>query len=446
VSAFIGTLSDVYSVTGRGTVLQGSEWTGDVSIGMSIRVSDLNMRVIGIGHDACGGLSGGELTPLFTLLVDCREIDQLKLLIGELVYQIPEAALEAPTPQVPSSGLSRGPRVQPIEAVAGGTLGPRRKAWDDTSGEEPSEAIGHFRTDTPRSQAQRDLVRLFKDAGIESPELDARWLMIGVLGISEIDLINRPNKHLGEGAVALSDAATRRLAGEPVSRILGNAEFYGREFALSPATLDPRADTETLIDEVLRIADVEGGRQRPMRILDLGTGTGCILLTLLAELPQATGIGCDISAEAIATANRNAHQLGVAARCELRVADMLSPGFGGIAGPFDLIISNPPYIETAVIAGLDRHVRDFDPMAALDGGADGLVFYRAIAAGFAKLVPDGWLVLEIGFDQAALVAQLLETDRKGTDWSAATVQHDLGGNARCVSIRTRDIAACEKPL
>ncbi len=286
------------------------------------------------------------------------------------------------------------------------------------------------------------MVQLFDDVGIQTPELEVRWLMIGALGITDVDLISRPDRPLGDRATALTAAANRRLAGEPLSRILGTQEFYGREFRLSPATLDPRPDTETLIDVVLKIADAEGGRQRPLRILDLGTGTGCVLLTLLAELPQATGIGCDISAEAVATATQNARQLGVADRCELRVADMLSPGFGGMNGPFDLIISNPPYIESAVIPGLDRNVREFDPMAALDGGADGLVFYRAIASGFAALVPDGWLVLEIGFDQAAAVSKLLENAAR----PAPTVTRDLGGNPRCVAIRTRDIAAREKSL
>jgi release factor glutamine methyltransferase len=300
--------------------------------------------------------------------------------------------------------------------------------------------------DMTLAAANRELTRVFARAGIAPPELDARWLMIGVLGISEIDLIHRSNQHLGEGAVALSAAATRRLAGEPVSRILGNAEFYGREFTLSPATLDPRPDTETLIDEVLKIVDREGGRQRPLRILDLGTGTGCLLLTLLAELPHTTGIGCDISAEAIATATQNARQLGLSDRCDLCVADMLSPGLGGVTGPFDLIISNPPYIETRVIAGLDRNVRESDPIAALDGGADGLVFYRAIASGFAALVPDGWLVLEIGYDQATLVTRLLENARNGAGWNAPIVTRDLGGNPRCVAFRTRDITAGEKSL
>jgi release factor glutamine methyltransferase len=427
-------------------VLFVSDWTGDVSLRMPVRVGDLNMRVTGVEvrRHICSG--GDSPAPDFSFVVDCLELEKLKLLVGELVYQIPETALDATAPQVSSSGLSRGPRVPQSEAVAGGTLGPGHKAQDDSGGEELRKTTTYIRPDAPLAEVRRALAGLLAAAGIETAELEARWLMIGVLGVSEMDLINRPNQHLGERAASLSAAAARRLAGEPVSRILGNAEFYGREFALSPATLDPRADTETLIDVVLRIVDAEGGRQRPLRILDLGTGTGCLLLTLLAELPQATGIGCDISAAAIATATQNARQLGVADRCELRVADMLSPHFGDMTGPFDLIISNPPYIESAVIPGLDRNVRDFDPMAALDGGPDGLLFYCAIATGFAALVPDGWLVLEIGYDQAAVVTKLLEIARNGAAWSAPIVKQDLGGNPRCVAVRTRDIAAREKPL
>ena len=343
----------------------------------------------------------------------------------KVVNRIPEAALDPATPQVSSSGLSRGPTVQQTE---------------------PAVAIGHFRSDTPSAQAQRDLVRLFKDAGIATPELDARWLLIGVLGITDVDLISSPERPLGDCVTTLTSAVTRRLAGEPVSRILGNAEFYGREFLLSPATLDPRPDTETLIDVALKIVDAEGGRQRPIRILDLGIGTGCLLLTLLAELPNATGVGCDISAEAVATATANARQLGVTDRCELRIADMLSPGLGGIVGPFDLIIANPPYIPTLVIADLDEGVRQYDPTAALDGGIDGLLFYRAVAAGFSALLPDGWLVLEIGYDQAASVPAILEHMRQGADWTSPRLTRDLGGNPRCVAIRTRDIAAEEKSL
>jgi release factor glutamine methyltransferase len=391
---FEGVLLDVFQISGRGTVLLIEIKRGVFYIGDSFAIGELQLVAKGIElvssktNPAAVGLWVGEF-----------DVETIKPLIGQPV---------------------RGCASVPRQAVLFASM---------------SLAV-----------ATRTLTRLFGDAGFETPELDARWLVIGVLGITELELINRPNRHLGDAAPALTVAANRRLAREPVSRILGNAEFYGREFALSPATLDPRPDTETLIDVVLKITDAEGGRQRPLRILDLGTGTGCLLLTLLAELPLATGIGCDISAEAIATATQNARQLGVLDRCELRVADMRSPGFGGVAGPFDLIISNPPYIETAAITGLDPEVRAFDPMAALDGGTDGLLFYRAIAAGFAALVPDGWLVLEIGYDQAETVKQLLETARGGASWSSPTMTRDLGGNPRCVALRTRDIAACEKPL
>jgi release factor glutamine methyltransferase len=377
----------------------------------------------------------------FSIAVDCTVSAELSALVGKLARQIPGPALDATTTQVSSSGSSRGPRVPQPEAVSDGRLGPGQKAQDDTCGVAPSVANGHFRAAMSCSHVLRDLTGSFKGAGIATPELEARWLVQGVMGITHAELISRADRLLGDHASALTDAANRRLAGEPLSRILGTQEFYGREFILSPATLDPRADTETLIDVVLKIVDAEGGRQRPLRILDLGTGTGCLLLTLLAELPRATGIGCDISREAIATATQNAQQAGVADRCELRVADMLSPNFGGMTGPFDLIVSNPPYIATAEIATLSADVRLHDPIAALDGGADGLVFYRSITRQFALLVPDGWLVLEIGYNQADAVLQLLEIACSGATWSTPTVTKDLGANQRCVAIRTRDIAA-----
>jgi release factor glutamine methyltransferase len=304
-----------------------------------------------------------------------------------------------------------------------------------------------FEVGLSRAGALTGLAWTFADAGLETPDLDARFLMTGLLGINDVELISHGSVALSEDQVSeLSRAANRRLAREPVSRILGNAEFYGRAFLLSSATLDPRPDSETLIDVVLKIADAEGGRQRPIRILDLGAGTGCLLLTLLAELPNATGVGCDISAEAIATATANAQRLGVADRCELRVADMLTPGLGGSVGPFDLIISNPPYIPTPVIAGLDEDVRNFDPMAALDGGLDGLLFYRAIASGFQALMPDGWLVLEIGYDQATSVLEILEGTRQAASWMPPHATRDLGGNVRCVAIQTRDISVQKKAL
>jgi release factor glutamine methyltransferase len=441
---FTGTLSAVFSVPGCGTILSVTAWSGNVRVGQTTRIGDLTLQVSGW---RCWVADGKQL-PSLDVMVTGAEIDQLELLVGQTVTTAPEAVLPIAAPQVSSSGLSRGPSVPQAMAIAGGTLGPRHKAWDDSCGVKPSEAICQFPADMPCRRALRKVSGLFADAGIESPELDARWLVQGVLGVTHAELISRADCLLGGHADAVADAANRRMTGEPLSRILGTQEFYGREFALSPATLDPRADTETLIDVSLKIADAEGGRQRPLRILDLGTGTGCLLLTLLAELPHATGIGCDISAEAVATAASNARRLGVADRSEFVVADMLSPGFGspGFGGPFDLIISNPPYIPSAVVAGLERHVRDFDPLAALDGGADGLRFYRALVSGFAALVPDGWLVLEIGYDQAEAVQMLLEAARGPARWSTPKVTSDLGHNPRCVAVRTRDRTADQKKL
>ncbi len=170
---------------------------------------------------------------------------------------------------------------------------------------------------------------------------------------------------------------------------LAQREFYGRRFALSSATLDPRPDSETLIEAALGIAAREGWRERSIRILDVGTGTGCLLLTLLAELPLATGVGTDISGEALQTAARNATSLGVAERVHFAQADAL----GGIDGPFDLVVSNPPYIASGDIAGLSTEVRKYDPRVALDGGADGLDIYRRIIADLGRVLR-GWVIFE----------------------------------------------------
>jgi release factor glutamine methyltransferase len=392
---FSGRLSQVFSISGRGVTLFVEDWRGALlQVGSTIAVEQLRMVVCGLDFPRT---TPSRDPALLALLIDATDAEQLRPLIGQQVRHLPE---------IPRQIMDLGTTV---------------------------------------AQANRALVRQFAAAGIAVAECEARWLMTGVLGISETDLINRPNRHLGDQASALKAAVHRRLAGEPLSRILGTQEFYGREFTLSAATLDPRADTETLIDFILRTIDAEGGRQRPLRILDLGTGSGCLLLTLLAELPSAHGVGTDISAAAIATATANACRLGVADRCKLQVADMLAPDFGGVVGPFDIVVSNPPYIAAADIAGLMPEVRLYDPLAALDGGSDGLRFYRAIALQFASLLPDGWLVLEIGYTQAAAVRNLLEVG-SGPDWAVPVVTRDLGGNDRCVAVRTRDIAALQKKL
>ena len=218
----------------------------------------------------------------------------------------------------------------------------------------------------------------------------------------------------------------RRLAGEPVSRILGSREFYGRGFLIDPNTLDPRPDTETLVDAALAIARQAGGRGRRLRLLDLGTGSGCLLITLLAELPQAAGLGTDLSLPALSLARTNARCLGVEDRADFIAGDWLEP----VAGAFDLIVVNPPYLATEEIDRLPREVAMHDPRLALDGGADGLDAYRRIAAGAAaRLAPGGAILLEVGPGQAEGVLALLRGAGLQTP-AGCSLWRDLAGRAR----------------
>ncbi len=244
---------------------------------------------------------------------------------------------------------------------------------------------------------------MFTQAGIVDVSSDARTLVAGVIGLNGTELITRDRDIVSSDNVErVLAAARRRLNGEPVHRILGQREFYGMTFALSPETLEPRPDTEVLVDTLLELLQ---GRQGPLRILDMGTGTGIICISLLANLPNSTGIALDISADAVATARRNAAENGVGERLDVR----LSNWFDNVTGRFDVIVSNPPYIASAHIADLDREVREFDPTAALDGGADGLAAYRAIARSAGQfLAPEGIVGLEIGWDQRLSVTRLFE--------------------------------------
>jgi len=237
--------------------------------------------------------------------------------------------------------------------------------------------------------------------GIDTAALDARLLVGAALGLDATGLILAEPEAVDETAVARVDAlVARRLAGEPVGRILGRRAFYGLDLDLSPETLEPRPDTETLVDAVLSWA---GERPGPLRIVDVGTGTGAILLALLDTLPDAVGVGTDISPGASATAAANAARLGLAGRAGFAVCDALE----AIGGPVDLLVSNPPYIPSSDIEGLDREVRDHDPRAALDGGADGLDFYRRLAeAAPGLLAGGGAVVVEFGLGQAESVAEI----------------------------------------
>jgi release factor glutamine methyltransferase len=277
----------------------------------------------------------------------------------------------------------------------------------------------------------RAVQRALAEAGVEDAGRDARLLVAAAAGVDTQEIIIRPERPLAPAQQSqLQAMLARRCAREPVARILGEREFYGRRFALSAATLDPRADSETLIEAVLGLAAREGWVERPLRILDIGTGTGCLLLTLLAELPLATGLGTDISAAALETAASNAAALGLVARAAFAQADVLD----GIDGAFDLVVSNPPYIPTGEIAGLKTEVRKFDPRAALDGGPDGLAIYRRIIAGLPRVLR-GWVVFEVGAGQADAVAQLLQQAFVKTRHAEVARFSDLGGHTRCVAFQ-----------
>ena len=246
----------------------------------------------------------------------------------------------------------------------------------------------------------------FTVAGVEDPMAEARILVGGIMGLARSDFITRAEEHIPlDAEIAINVASGRRVHGEPVYRILGIRPFYGLDFRLSRGTLEPRPDTEILVDLVLDL--VRARREDPLRILDLGTGTGAICLSLLSELPNATGIGTDLSTDALATAAENAVLNGLSDR----FAAVQSNWFEKISGTYDVIVSNPPYIRSSVIPTLDRMVREHDPLLALDGGADGLEAYRAIAAGARPFLGrDGIIAVETGFDQREDVGKVFENE------------------------------------
>ena len=253
--------------------------------------------------------------------------------------------------------------------------------------------------------ARRALAARLKTAGIDSAELDARILTGHALGLDLTGLISAAQRQLTpDESARLEEFAGRRLAAEPVARIIGEKEFWGLLLQLSSATLVPRPDTETVVELALELLRAGGKLDRPLRIADLGTGSGAILLALLSELPAAQGFGTDISEGALQTAGTNAARAGLSDRATFIACDYAS----GLTGPFDLIVSNPPYIRSADIDGLAAEVRNHDPLTALDGGADGLDAYRALipqAAGL--LAPNAALVVEAGEGQSAQIQALM---------------------------------------
>ena len=253
--------------------------------------------------------------------------------------------------------------------------------------------------------ARRALTARFKSNDIDSAELDARILVGAALGLDLTGVIAAASRPLtSDETIRLDDFARRRLAGEPIARILGLKEFWGLPLQLSAATLVPRPDTETVVElalEMLRAAPDPGRR---LRLADIGTGSGAILLALLSELPNASGFGTDISVAALRTASSNAARLGFAPRAAFVACDYAA----ALSGTFDLIVSNPPYIRSAEIAGLATAVRDHDPHRALDGGMDGLDAYRVLVPQAARLLArDGVLAVEVGHDQGGDVEGIM---------------------------------------
>lgn len=248
----------------------------------------------------------------------------------------------------------------------------------------------------------QDAKQNLREAGVETADLDARLLLQSVAGLTDTDFITADTILDEEQKRTYSNYIFRRMRGEPVSKILGHREFYGRIFQVTKDTLDPRPDTEILIEQALKWANEQG---RPLSILDLGTGTGCIILTLLAEIPGSVGVACDVSPAALEVAKKNATGLGM----QEKVRFIESDWFESVDGQYDMIVSNPPYIPNPDIATLAREVRNHDPILALDGGTDGLDAYKKVFSDIKSfLKPGGRAFFEFGFSQGENISRLVD--------------------------------------
>lgn len=281
-----------------------------------------------------------------------------------------------------------------------------------------------------QSGTMSDVMRRARDMlaahGIDEPEANAKALMMHATGLGPMQIIVGGTGLLTQDQHALfGQMLLRRLGGEPVGRILGQRDFWGMSFMLSAGTLEPRPDSETIVEEALALAVRQARPAR--RILDLGTGSGCLLIALLHELPLASGLGVDLSFDAAETARGNAARNHVSGRCVI-----VQGSWGeGLEQRFDLIVSNPPYIATDEIAGLQREVREHDPALALDGGPDGLEPYRVIIPDLPRLLaPGGVAVLEIGAGQDAAIRALAGQHGFG----GISTRRDLGGHVRAIGL------------
>ena len=270
----------------------------------------------------------------------------------------------------------------------------------------------------------------FREAGLATPDLDARLLVTETLDVPTAQLIANPRRRIPPDlADALDARAAERLAGRSIGRILGRRAFWSLDLRLGPATLEPRPETETVVELALSLLQPVEVRAR---IADLGTGTGAILLAILSERMNASGVGVDISEEALKEARRNAGRNGLANRCGFVVGDFGAP----LAKAFDMVVSNPPYVASAVIRDLAPTVRDYDPTLALDGGPDGLDAYRIVFAQVRSLLkPDGTCIVEI--DPATRNTVIAVGEAQGL--TTVSLANDLNGDPRALAVRAMDV-------
>jgi release factor glutamine methyltransferase len=278
--------------------------------------------------------------------------------------------------------------------------------------------------------ARRALARMFAAAGLDTPALDARVIVGHALRLDHSALAGSAERALDiEERERIAAMAARRLAREPVARIVGTKEFWGLPLRVTPHVLVPRPETETVVEIALAVLDRDGDRTRTLCIADLGTGSGALLLARLSDLPNAFGIGTDVSESALAVARDNAERLQLAGRAAFVACDLAD----ALAGTFDLVVANPPYVASGDLAQLAPEVRDHDPIVALDGGPDGLRAYRALAADVPRLIgTGGHLVVEVGAGQSPAVAALF-AQRQPLDVTTAS---DLAGIPRVLHIRS----------
>ncbi len=279
-----------------------------------------------------------------------------------------------------------------------------------------------------RAAAQRNLTQIFAEAGIESAALDARILLCAALEIDHAALVRDPDLPIGNAASCLDIFARRRIEHEPVSRIIGRREFFGATYKIDPAVLDPRPDTECLVEAVLEA--MAPRKHEALRVLDLGVGSGAILGALLSQLTHATGIGIDLSPEACLCADANLTRMGLADRTSIITGSWTTP----VKGQFDIIVSNPPYIASNDIAGLEADVRGYDPLLALDGGADGLNAYRDITSMLHPHLAQG-AIAAFEFGQGQLAA--IETILCSAGLKPLGSNRDLAGRDRVILAKAR---------